>query len=283
MTTQASKSTVYGLIVAGLLATTALVACGSGEGTGKTLATVNGVQIRESLVEEQLAPIPAQLKQGREAEARRQILDALIQQQLLKQEVKSNKIESDPEFKKETAKANEQMAINFLVGKKVSETLTIPVLQKVYEENKAQLAFPAVKARHILVPTEAEALNVLKVATPANFTELAKQYSKGPSAENGGELGWFRKESMIPEFATVAFATPAGTVAKQPVKTQFGWHVILVEDKNDHYVPPFEQVADSLKQQMSQKAVQDYLAGLRTNATITYADGAGGVSATATK
>lgn len=281
MTTHASKSTFYGLMLAGLLATTALVGCGSGEGTGKPLATVNGVQIRESLVDEQLAPIPAQLKQGREAEARRQILDALIQQQLLKQEVKNNKIESDPEFKKEAAKAKEQMAINYLVGKKVSETLTVPVLQKVYEENKAQLAFPAVKARHILVPTEAEALNVLKVATAGNFTDLAKQYSKGPSAENGGELGWFRKESMIPEFAAVAFATPVGTVAKQPVKTQFGWHVILVEDKNDKYVPPFEQVAENLKQQMSQKAVADYLASLRTNATITYADGAGGVSATA--
>jgi peptidyl-prolyl cis-trans isomerase C len=268
-------------LAAVLLAGTMLAGCGNGEGSGKTLATVNGYQIRESVVNDQLSAVPEQLRQGREADIRRQILDTLIQQQLLKQQAEKDNVYSNAEFKKQLKLATDQMAVNFDIAQHVSETLTAPVLQKVYKENQAQLAFPAVRARHILVPTEKEARDIIKIATPQNFADLAKQQSKGPSANDGGELGWFRKESMIPEFAQVAFNTPVGTVAKEPVKTQFGWHVILVEERNDKYVPPFEQVADSLKQQMSQKTAQDYVAGLRNNATITYADGAGGVSQTA--
>ncbi|PZP39891.1 MAG: peptidylprolyl isomerase [Pseudomonas fluorescens] len=252
-----------------------LTACGDKQDdTGKTLATVNGVAVKESRVDDQLAQIPAAMMQGREAEVKRQILDRVIDQELITQEAKRLKVTSEADYKKQLALVENQLQANFVIAKKVSDTLTTDTLKAAYEANKANNAFPAVRARHILVPTEAEANAVLASVTPANFAETAKKFSKGPSANEGGELGWFRREAMIPEFAAVAFSTPAGTVAKTPVKTQFGWHVILVEERNDRYTPPFEQMEPQLRQEMAQQVVQGYLTDLRKGATITYEDGA---------
>ncbi len=256
-----------------------LVACGDkNNDTGETLATVNGTAVKESRVNEQLAQIPANMMEGREADVKRQILDRVIDQELIAQEAKREKITSSEDYKKQLAAVEAQLQANFVIAKKVSETLTPEAVKQAYEASKANNAFPAVKARHILVPTEAEANNILATVTPANFADMAKKFSKGPSANTGGELGWFRREAMIPEFASVAFSTPVGTVAKTPVKTQFGWHVILVEERNDRYTPPLEQMEAQLKQEMAQQVVQGYLSDLRKAATITYADG---VSATA--
>lgn len=256
-----------------------LTACGDkNEDSGNTLATVNGSAIKESRIQEQLAQIPPAMMQGREADVTRQILDRVIDQELISQEAKRMKISADAEYKKQLQAVENQLKANFVIARKVSETLTTEAVAKAYEMSKANNTFPAVRARHILVPTEAEANNLLATVTPANFADMAKKYSKGPSAEAGGELGWFRREAMIPEFATVAFSTPVGTVAKTPVKTQFGWHVILVEERNDKYSPPLEQLAPQLKQEMAQQVVQGYLNDLRKSATITYAEG---VSATA--
>lgn len=251
-----------------------LAACGDKkEDTGATLATVNGVAVKESRVTDQLAQIPPAMMAGREADVKRQILDRVIDQELISQEAKREKVTSDADYKKQLEAVETQLQANFVVAKKVSDTLTVDTLHKAYDASKANNSFPAVRARHILVPTEAEAENVLATVTPQNFADMAKKYSKGPSANDGGELGWFRREAMIPEFASVAFSTPVGTVAKTPVKTQFGWHVILVEDRNDHYTPPFEQMEPQLKQEMAQQVVQGYLGDLRKSATITYADG----------
>ncbi|TKW61756.1 MAG: peptidylprolyl isomerase [Blastochloris viridis] len=265
-----------GLLAVVAASALALAACGGGdkdEQTGATLASVNGAAVKESRVDEQLSQIPAALMQGREADVKRQILDRVIDQELVAQEAKRLKITSDEEYKKQLALVENQLQANFVIAKKVSETLTTEALKQAYEASKANNTFPAVKASHILVPTESEANALLAQVNKDNFAEMAKKFSKGPSAQQGGELGWFRREAMIPEFASVAFNTPVGTVAKTPVKTQFGWHVILVEDRNDKYTPPFEQMEQQLRQEMSQQVVQGYLADLRKNATITYADG----------
>lgn len=262
------------LFAATLMGTAALLAaCGNDDkGEGKVLATVNGTDIRESLVTEQMSKLPPQLVQGRESEIRRQLVDRLIEQELIQQAVKQEKIESQPAYKEQLEQAKRQIEANLLIQKKIDTTLTPQVLQQAYEQTKTARAFPAVKARHILVATEAEANALIAVANPSNFAQLAKEKSIGPSKDSGGELGWFRREAMVPEFASVAFATPVGSVARTPVKTQFGWHVILVEDKNDKYIPPFEQVAEALKQELSQQVVQGYMSELRQNATVNYSD-----------
>ena len=259
-----------------LIAALGLAACNNKDaGTGATVATVNGQAIKESQVTAQLAQIPANVLQGHEAEARKQIIDAIIQQDLLAQAADKAKVSSNQTYKDQLAASEKQLAVNELLAQKVSETITPAALQQAYDATKNQLAFPAVKAKHILVPTEQQALDIIKIASPANFDQMAKQYSKGPSAENGGELGWFRREAMIPEFATVAFNTPVNTVAKQPVKTQFGWHVILVEDRQQSYVPPLDQVSQQLKNQLAQTVVQGYMQDLRKNAKVEYTDAAG--------
>jgi peptidyl-prolyl cis-trans isomerase C len=267
-----SSTRLRTLMAATLMGTAALLAaCGdSDSGEGKVLATVNGSDIRESKVNEQLSQLPPQLVQGREAEIRRQLVDRLIEQELIEQAVEKENIASSDEYKKQLEQAKRQIEANLLIQKKVDSTLTPQVLQQAYEQTKAARTFPAVKARHILVATEAEANALIAVATPSNFAQLAQEKSIGPSKDNGGELGWFRREAMVPEFAAVAFSTPAGQVARTPVKTQFGWHVILVEDKNDKYVPPFEQVAQALKQELSQQVVQGYLQELRSTAKVEY-------------
>lgn len=263
------------LLMAATLATSlTLAACGKDEAkTGDVLATVNGDKIYAGQVDKQMTGIPPQLMQGHEVEVRQQLVQRLVEQSLLDQAIKTAGVEKDPAYKEQLEQAGRQIAANLLMQKKVDEALTPQVLQQAYDATKAQLTFPAVKARHILVATEAEANKIIAEATPGNFADLAKSKSIGPSKDNGGELGWFRKEAMVPEFAKVAFNTPVGTIAQTPVKTQFGWHVILVEDKNDKYLPPFEQVAPQLKQQLSQQVVQGYLNELRQNAKITYAEG----------
>jgi peptidyl-prolyl cis-trans isomerase C len=268
------RSRKISMLFAGVALSTSLLlsACGKDEGTGKVIATVNGTAIRESSVDNQISQLPPQLVQGHEAEIRRQLVDRLVEQQLIQQEAAKQNIASDPAYKKQLDAMTQQLQANFLLQKKIDSTLTQAVLKQAYEATKAQRAFPAVRARHILVNTEAEANQLIAIATPSNFAELAKEKSMGPSKDNGGELGWFRREAMVPEFAAVAFSTPVGTVARTPVKTQFGWHVILVEDKNDKYIPPFEQVEGSLKQELSQQVAQGYLAELRKNATVNYTD-----------
>ena len=262
----------FAMLFAGVALSTSLMLAGCGDGDGKVVATVNGTAIRESQVDSQLSQLPPQLVQGREAEVRRQLVDRLIDQQIIDQEAAKQKISGEDGYKKQLEALTQQLTANYLMQKKIDATLTPTILQQAYEATKAQRAFPAVRARHILVATEAEANQLITVATPANFAQLASSKSIGPSKDNGGELGWFRREAMVPEFASVAFSTPVGTVARTPVKTQFGWHVILVEDKNDKYVPPFEQVADGIKQELAQQVAQGYMADLKKNATINYND-----------
>jgi peptidyl-prolyl cis-trans isomerase C len=250
-----------------------LAACGGDDkGTGATLATVNGSPIKESRIAEQLAQIPQNLLQGREAEIRKQLLDRVIDQELVAQEAKKMEIEKDAEYQQRLKLMTLQLQADAVMARKISETVTDAAIQGAYEARKAQLAFPAVKAKHILVASEGEANAIIAIATPQNFSQLAKEKSTGPSAQQGGDLGWFRREAMIPAFASVAFSTPVGTVAKTPVKTQFGYHVILVEDRNNAYVPPVDQVAPQIREELAQTVVQGYLGDLRKNATISYAD-----------
>lgn len=234
------------------------------------LATVNGVPVRQSRVDDQMAQISEDLLKGREQEVQKQLLDRVIDQEIVAQEATRLKIEDDPDYQKQLELVKLQLQANAVVARYVKDSLTDYALRQRYAAAKEQLAFPAVKAKHILVPTEAEAeaREILKVVTFQNFSTMAKTRSKGPSADQGGDLGWFRKEAMVPEFAEVAFSSPIGKVASKPIKTQFGWHVLLIEDRTDKYVPPFEQVEPQLREEIAKEVVQTYLQTLRQRATV---------------
>lgn len=126
------------------------------------------------------------------------------------------------------------------------------------------------KARHILVETQetANAL-IIRLEQGANFAKLAEDNSTGPTAENGGDLGFFGKDQMVPEFAEAAFGLEIGAFTKQPVQTQFGWHVILVEEERTREKPTFEDARDQLAAQIRQAATQEKIQELRANANVT--------------
>lgn len=241
-------------------------------GEGETLVTVNGTPLKESLIAPQFAQIPPQMIAGREGDIKQQLLARLIEQEVVRQEaVRLNVMELDA-YKNQLATFENQLKINTLMQQKVQEAVTAEALKAAYEKTKAQFAYPAVRARHILVKTEKEARALLKVVNAQNFADMAKEKSQGPSAPQGGDLGYFKKEAMVPEFAEVAFSTAKGKIANKPVKTQFGWHVVFVEDKQDAFVPPLTQVEPQLRQQLSQTVLQGYMQELKSKAKIEFAD-----------
>jgi len=136
-----------------------------------------------------------------------------------------------------------------------------------YEEQVALAPPVEFKAAHILVETQGTAMEVIgELDDGADFAELAREKSTGPSGENGGDLGWFTAESMVPEFSQAVAALDDGQYTEAPVQTQFGWHVILREDSREVSPPSLESVRDVVKQQVEQQKLQEYLAEIRGSA-----------------
>jgi peptidyl-prolyl cis-trans isomerase C len=146
---------------------------------------------------------------------------------------------------------------------------TEAAMKQVYEEASKQITGEQeVHARHILVETEDDAKAVAaELKKGADFAELAKKKSKDPGASDGGDLGFFTKDQMVPEFSTVAFALEPGKIS-DPVKSQFGWHIIKVEEKRNRQAPPFEQVRPQIETYVTRKAQADYVAKLREAAKV---------------
>lgn len=138
-------------------------------------------------------------------------------------------------------------------------------MQAIYDE-QVKLAPPLeFKARHILVETQGEAVDIIaQLKDGADFAELAKEKSTGPSGPAGGDLGWFPPDRMVAEFSQAVQALADGAYTESPVQTQFGWHVILREDSRESSPPPFDSVRDALKQSVEGKKLQDFLQSLRS-------------------
>ncbi|MEK9844819.1 peptidylprolyl isomerase, partial [Thalassospira sp.] len=128
---------------------------------------------------------------------------------------------------------------------------------------------PQVHARHILLENEEDAKAVIaELDDGADFVELAKEKSTGPSAPNGGDLGFFNRADMVAPFAEAAFAMEAGTYSKEPVQTQFGWHVIKVEEKKEGTQPSLDEVRQQLTAEVTRDAINTIVEGLREKADI---------------
>ena len=139
-----------------------------------------------------------------------------------------------------------------------------------------------VHARHILVATEGEAKDIeAQLKNGADFATLAKEKSKDPGAAEGGDLGYFTKEQMVPEFAEAAFKLDKGQIS-DPVKTQFGWHVIQVLDKRTKPTPTYDQVKTQLQNYVARRAQADLVDNLRKSATIERFDQPAGQSSPST-
>ena len=249
----------------------------------KEYASVNGVNINDEDLNVIARAIPNfQGLQSISDEQKKQLIEQAIERVLLVEEAKKSGIENDPKYKELIVKLKNDLALELWM-KKEFESIKIDVkeLIKFYNENKSKfLKPPTVKARHILVESEDDAkaiiaeLDKTKSNIQAKFEELAKSKSTGPSGVNGGDLGWFGKKQMVKPFSDAAFALAAKSYTKTPVKTQFGYHVIYVEDKKSEQNIAYEQVKptinQNLKMQTFQKSMKDKAVALKKNAKIEY-------------
>jgi len=236
----------------------------------KVIAKVQGVEIRESdlaMAEEDMGQQAQQLQGDAKRDA---LVGYLADVIIVSKAAEAKKVTEQKDFKSRIAFIRNKLAMEMLLVEEGKAAATDAAMKKVYEE-AIQKSGPEeeVRARHILVPTEDEAKAVLaEVKKGTDFAELAKQKSKDPgAAAEGGDLGYFGKAQMVPEFAEAAFKMKKGDVS-EPVKTQFGWHIIKVEDKRTKPAPTFENVKDQIETFVARRAQADYIAKLRLAAKV---------------
>ena len=233
------------------------------------LAKVNGAEIRQSdvtLAEEELGPSLAQMDPATKKE---NVLAFLIDMKIVAKAAEDKKIEDRPDFKARLAFTRNRLLMDNLLAAEGKAATTDEAMKKVYDEAAKQIeGEQEVHARHILVETEDEAKAIeAELKKGADFAELAKKKSKDPGAADGGDLGFFTKDQMVPEFSTVAFALEPGKIS-DPVKSQFGWHVIKVEEKRNRKAPDFDQVKAQIETYVTRKAQAEYVAKLRESAKV---------------
>ncbi len=255
-----------GVLALGLLAGLAITPALAAE-KDPVVAVVNGSDIHLSEVVEFQRNLPPQVAQAPFPA----ILEVLINNRLITDAARKEGLQRDPEVKREVKLAEEGAMRRAWLTKKVRSDITDEALKAQYDQLVATFKpEEEVRARHILVSTEDEAKQVISdLKSGANFEDVAKAKSKDPSAQkNGGDLGFFTKSEMVPAFADAAFALQPGEVSPEPVKTQFGWHIIKVEERRKTTPPTFEQAKPVLREQMSEKIAQQMVGELRAKAKI---------------
>ena len=233
------------------------------------VAKVNSVEVRLSdlaIAEEEAGQIPPM-----SADAKRDYLITLMTDMLLvAKAAEVKKMGDSADFKRRLAFARNKLLMEVLLQSAGKEAQTDEAMRKVYAEaTKPMTEEQEVQARHILVATEEEAKMILAdLKKGGDFAAIAKEKSKDPgSKDNGGDLGYFGKDQMVPEFANTAFALDKGALS-DPVKTQFGWHIIKVEDKRAKPVPTFDQVKPQIEGFVARKAQADLITKLRETAKV---------------
>jgi peptidyl-prolyl cis-trans isomerase C len=235
------------------------------------LAKVNGQPIHASDLKAAAETVPAQARSVPPQQLYPMLLDQLVDAQALLIEAKKTGLDKEPDVQRSMQMAQDRALESSLLNKVVRPQVTDQAIQARYEEQYGgKSGEPEVHARHILVADEATAKKIIaELKKGGDFAALSKQYSKDPSAsQQGGDLGFFKKGDMVPEFAEVAFTLKDKEVTPTPVKTQFGWHVIQTLEHRTTAPPTLEQVHDELRQQMVQAAVQKEIADARGQVSI---------------
>ena len=246
------------------------VALGAAPASAKVLAKVNGVEITDEDMAIARDDLEARMPRELEGAARdKALLDNLIVAKVVAQKAEAEKVAATPEFARKLAYIRDKLLTESYLGKIAEKANTDAVIQKTYDEvAKAQKPEPEVHARHILVPTEEEAKAALaRVKGGEDFAKVAGEVSKDPGSK-GGEIGRFTKDRMVPEFAEAAFKLEKPGDISEPVKSQFGWHVIKLEGKRMKEFPKLAEVRDQVSRYVMQKAEGDEVVKLRDAAKI---------------
>lgn len=231
---------------------------------------VNGQPIHRSAVLEFYNQLPPQMAQIPLEQIAPGIINELAARKLLSDAAEKAKLGDNADVKKQLQAAREQVLQQAYLDRKVKEEVTDAKMKARYDELILQQPpQEEVHARHILVASEADAKAALEeVKKGADFTEVSKKRSTGPTAATGGDLGFFTKDKMVPPFAEAAFKLQPGQVTETPVQTQFGWHIIKVEARRKSDPPKFEDVRGQVQEMMNGEVVEKIVADLRKGAKI---------------
>ena len=233
------------------------------------IARVNGVDIKQSDLALAEEDVGADMQAASPEAKREHLISYLADIIMVTQAADKKNLADDPDFKRRLAFLRSKLLMGYELQQEAKTALTDEALKQTYDEAvKSMSGQEEVRARHILVEGEDEAKAIIEqLKGGADFAKLAKEKSKDPGAAEGGDLGYFTKDQMVPEFADVAFKMYPGQLSN-PVKTQFGWHVIKVEDKRIKQPPEFEKVKDQIEAYLARKAQSDFIAKLRQSAKV---------------
>jgi len=234
------------------------------------VAIANGMEIHLSEINDAKTRLPAQYQQIPFQVVYPMLVNSLIDTQLMAIEARKLKLDEDKDFKIRLSKIEDQLLERVLISRKIEKEVTEAKIKERFDILvKESTPKDEVRARHILLKTEAEAKQAIKdIKGGADFADVAAERSTGPSATKGGDLGYFSDGEMVPEFSKAAFAMKKGEVGEAPVKTQFGWHVIKVEDRRAGKPPTFESAKEEIRAQMSREVGAAYISELRKDADI---------------
>ncbi len=237
--------------------------------TDAVLATVNGTAIHQSAMDILMRQGAAQGAPDT-PEVRKAMLDELVGRELARQDAVKLGLDKRPEVKQQAELANQAVLINaFMQDFIKTHTPTDDQLKSEYDKIKAQIGDKQYHAHHILVKTEKEAKDIIaQLKKGAKFEKLASKSLDQGSAVKGGDLGYNAPSAYVPPFAQALASLKKGETTKTPVQTQFGWHVIRVDDIKD--APPFEEVKKNLAPRVEQEQLRKYLDDLRSKAKIEY-------------
>jgi peptidyl-prolyl cis-trans isomerase C len=259
----------FGLAFAGVLALALAAPAARAQQGDPVVAKVNGTDVRESdlaMAEEDLGGNLPQMA----PEAKRDYLITFVADMLLvAKAAEAKKVGEADEFKRKLAYTRTKLLMEQLLSVEAKAAVNDAAMRKVYDDAIGQMKKePEVRARHILLENEDDAKAVLaELKKGADFAELAKSKSKDPGSADGGDLGYFTKDQMVPEFSEVAFKLDKGALS-DPVKSQFGWHVIKVEDKRERQPPEFDKVKEQLESFLVRKSQSELITKLRAEGKI---------------
>jgi peptidyl-prolyl cis-trans isomerase C len=232
------------------------------------VASVNGQYISKSSLEALEKEI-SQRSRG-QSFPQEKLLEELIQRELLVQDATIKKLDQTPEFNKQLATIKQSLLSQASVQNYLKNNeLTDADLRAEYDKKMGSSAGDEYKARHILVKTEEDAKQIIKdLEGGADFVELAKKKSTGPSGPKGGDLGWFAANQMVPPFSEAVKVLEDNKFTTEPVKTQFGYHIILREGSRAQTPPSFDSVKEKIRPALQREKVQSFLTSLREQAKV---------------
>jgi peptidyl-prolyl cis-trans isomerase C len=235
------------------------------------LARVDGIEIRQSDLDAEIRRLPDELRGMPPQMLQPLLLDQMITQKAIVAAARARGLDRDAEVVQRVRRAEEETLQQALLLREVQPLVTDEALRARWQRDVAgRAAEEEIRARHILVATEQEARAALaEVRRPgADFAEVARRRSTGPGSREGGELGFFKRGDMIPEFEQAAFGLRPGEISQAPVRTQFGWHVILVEERRAVPAVSFEDSREQLRQQAFEEGVNAVVERIRAGANV---------------